>query len=146
MLDGEIIDDLAKRLEKGEPIAARRAPVIVKAYNSEKDVAADYDNARSQLKEVPNRIMHIMTASMLRKGSYYTPPQRAKLGRSGWGGPGYQEGLLKQYCDSAEKRTVRQRLEDIYRLIHGLDLTITKSIEGTEILEFYQKKRNLHGQ
>lgn len=131
--DVETIRSLAERLERNEVVAARRRDTRFKSFRSDAKVAADFEVARDQLAEVPNKITHIIGAAMLRKLSYATPGKRYEPSRP----VPYQHAVLQKFCEHPGPSA--RRLSDLQRYVDNFDLLVTKSIEGTSIVSFYQQ-------
>ena len=136
-LDAELIHELAKRLLVGEMIASHRSAAAYERFGSEEDVSNRFEQAREQLREVPNKLSHIVSAAMIRKLSFATETKKY----SPIAVPvGCQVDLLQKYCKS--DAPVRKRLIELEDHIKQLDLLIAQSIEGTEALNFYQRFLN----
>jgi len=135
-LDVTIIHALEERLRSGEVIATRRCASSHEGFDSEREVDQRFEEAQDQLQEVPNAINHIFAAATLRRLSYAAT--RGRQLRQSSPPVGFQRHLLEEFCKQDASST-REILVECRPLVKQLDWQISKSIESTGIVSFYQK-------
>jgi len=129
--DAAIIEALGRRVTSGEIIASRREPSARITFGSEEEIRGKFEEALDQLRDKPNKIVHILNAALLRKLSY-EDSSKVRAGAP----VAYTTQLLDDFCRTPVAGS--KRLAALRRDVNGLDLVISKSIEGAQILSFYQ--------
>lgn len=128
------VQALARYLKEGQLIASRRDNAILRDYKSVEDVRKDYRNALSSLQEKPNDVRLILNAALIRRLSDATVDRRGKNS----GAPlTFHAKLLDDYCKSKEI-VASKRLMELRQTVNNLDSVISKSMEATTVMAFYQ--------
>lgn len=133
--DASRIIELAKRLKEGQLISSYRdCSILGSTFSLEEDVRKNYRVAVSQLKELPNEVRHILNAALIRRLSHaetiaFDPNKPIVVGFYG--------RLLHDFCESRAP-TMRKRLIDLRQTVNNLDSVISKSMEATAVMAFYQ--------
>jgi hypothetical protein len=114
-------------LHKGWLIAGKREKTVLKTEWPEAELGTPemLKEAKLQLIECANDVRDIMISALLNKLLS-------------------DNNFLIQFCNNEEKKPIRTQLIDLWPYIHNHDVIITKSIEGSEIVRFYQTHEAFH--